>query len=80
MNCQDAHARLYRYLDGEMTPLRRVRMAWHLRRCPPCGEGASFERKLRNRIASGCADPFPQELRDRIVTFLAQEKTDGLEA
>lgn len=80
MNCRDAHARLYRYLDGEMTPWRRVQMVWHFRQCPPCGDGAEFERKLRVRIASGCADTFPQELHDRIVAFLRQNETDGQEA
>lgn len=80
MNCNDAHARLYRYLDGEMTPVRRVVMRWHLYRCPPCGDGADFEKRLKVRIATGCADPLPQDLRERIVAFLSQAETDGLEA
>ena len=80
MNCKDAHARLYRYLDGEMTPMRRAVMRWHLYRCPPCGNGAEFEKRLKVRIATGCADPRPQDLRERIVAFLSQTETDGLEA
>jgi mycothiol system anti-sigma-R factor len=80
MNCHEAHERLYRYLDNEMTPVRRVWVAWHLRRCPPCADGFAFERRLKMRVASGCTEPIPQELYDRLVTFIRQTETDGLEA
>lgn len=80
MNCHEAHERLYRYLDHEMTPVRRVWVAWHLRKCPPCAEGFAFERMLKTRIANGCTEPIPQELHDRLVTFLRQTEADGLEA
>jgi mycothiol system anti-sigma-R factor len=78
MNCHEVHARMYRYLDREMTPLRRVWIAWHLRRCPLCAGGAEFERRLRARIANGCVDPIPQEFHERLVTFLRH--AEGLEA
>ena len=80
MNCNDAIARLYRFIDGEMSLVRRIRLSVHLRRCPPCADGVEFERELRIRIAGGCVDPFPQDLRDRLVAFLGQLETDGLEA
>jgi mycothiol system anti-sigma-R factor len=80
MNCNEAHQRLYRYLDGEMTPVRRAWVTLHLRRCPSCAGGFDFERQLKVRIANGCVDHMPQELHDRIVTFLRQTETDGLGA
>ena len=78
MNCHEATARLYRYLDGEMTFFRRVWIRRHLRRCPPCNGGFEFERRLKERVARDCMDPMPQELYDRLVQFLRQHETDGL--
>lgn len=78
MNCHDAHARRYRYLDGEMRSLRRVQVSLHLRRCTSCAHGFAFEKQLKIRIAGVCSDPFPPELRERIVVLISTtHETDG---
>ena len=43
MDCDKAHRRMYRYLDGEITVIRRWRITRHLDKCPPCAQGYDFE-------------------------------------
>lgn len=80
MNCNEAYDRRYRYLDREMSLVRRVTLRFHLRRCPPCNNGFAFEEKLRIRIARGCVDPYPTELHERLVSLIRQTDTDGTES
>jgi mycothiol system anti-sigma-R factor len=68
--CRDAEARLYEYLDGEMSRFRRWRLRRHLEACPPCGDGFSFEARLKQKVRDGCADEVPEELWNRISMFL----------
>lgn len=77
--CEKAHAELYNYLDGEITTSRRLRVWWHLRRCPPCSDGFQFETKLKGRIRSGCVEDPPQELYDRLRAFLRQRGTSEID-
>jgi len=71
-DCRKAQAKVYRYLDGEMGRLARWRVTRHLRRCPPCTDGFSFEAKLQQRVRADCVDDVPEELMVRITTFLHQ--------
>ena len=70
--CQKSAALIYNYLDKEITVYRRVRVWWHLRKCPPCADGFHFEARLKDRIGRGCRDDPPQELYDRLRAFLDQ--------
>ena len=68
MNCRDAAARLYEYLDGELTPEITARVREHLADCQPCFQRFGFEeaflRFLRARRAGRDAPP---DLRQRIL-------------
>ena len=75
-NCEDTQGQVYLYLDNELTMWRRFRIWWHLRRCPPCGDGFVFEEKLKMRIRSDCVEEPPRELYDRLRTFLREQETD----
>jgi mycothiol system anti-sigma-R factor len=68
--CLDAERRLYEYLDGEMGRIKRWRLKRHLKACPPCEDGYSFESKLKRKIHDGCAEEVPEELWNRISTFI----------
>jgi mycothiol system anti-sigma-R factor len=70
--CLDAEARLYEYLDGEMGRVKRWRLSRHLRKCPPCHDGYSFESALKDKIRAGCADDVPEELWNRIRSLFRQ--------
>ena len=64
---------MYRYLDGEMTVLRRWTITRHLNRCPPCAEGFEFEMEVRQVISSRCRDELPPELKRKIADCLGIE-------
>ena len=76
-DCSKVQTEVYTYLDGEATLWRRARVWWHLRRCPPCTDGFSFERRLQVKIRTDCTDEMPEELRERLFAFLKQEKEHG---
>ena len=73
MNCRQAHAQMYEYLDHENSMLRRLRVRWHLYRCPPCGKGFSFEHALHLRVRDGCHEELPEELSQRLRALLREE-------
>ena len=79
MNCDDATAKLYNYLDGETRAFRRWRVRRHLRVCFSCEEGAKFEARLKMRIKEGCREDLPRELEDKIRAFIRQQNR-GTEA
>jgi mycothiol system anti-sigma-R factor len=67
MDCDKAHLRMYRYLDGEIRVWRRWRITRHLGKCPPCANGFDFEVELREVIASRCRDTVPDDVKRRIA-------------
>ena len=76
MNCHEARSELYTFLDGETRLLRRLKIRWHLRRCPPCEDGRRFEEKLKQRVREGCTDDLPPELAERLLTFIREQDDD----
>jgi mycothiol system anti-sigma-R factor len=68
--CEEAHKRVYTYLDGEIGRYRKWKIKRHLRRCPPCHGGFGFEEKLKMKIRGDCVDDVPEELYDRLSAFL----------
>ncbi|MCB2224411.1 MAG: zf-HC2 domain-containing protein [Actinobacteria bacterium] len=70
--CEKSAHRMYSYLDKEITLVRRVRIRFHLRRCPPCAHGFDFEEQLKQRIRRANREEPSAELMDRLWTFLQQ--------
>jgi len=70
VDCENAHHRLYHYLDGELTVWRRWAIARHLDECPPCAHGFSFELEVRQVVSRKCRDEVPAELIARIAREL----------
>ena len=70
MDCDKAYRRMYRYLDGEITVIRRWRITRHLDKCPPCAQGYDFELEVRQVIATRCRDEVPPELKRKITETL----------
>lgn len=73
VDCDEAIATLYSYLDGELTPEKRASIAAHLDRCGFCGDAAHFEAELRAVIADCARARVPQPLLDKIRNSLATE-------
>lgn len=75
--CAETHRKMYRYLDKEIGLYRRWKIRRHLRRCPPCEDGFTFELKLRHKIRDGCAEEMPRELFDRLIASLRESDGGG---
>jgi mycothiol system anti-sigma-R factor len=70
VDCRETVARLYEFLDGELTEERRRAIEAHLDHCPPCGSVVSFEAELRRVVADRCKDHVPEQLRERIAATI----------
>jgi len=75
VNCSEAVHVLYHFLDGELTPERKLLIEYHLDACHPCLEAFEFEVELRQLIKQRCREQVPDELRLRIKELLASEAT-----
>ena len=73
--CQEVLARLYSFLDGELTETRRQKIQHHLDACSPCLEAYEFEAELRQMIANRLRDRVPDLLRVKIAALIDVEKT-----
>ncbi len=73
VNCSEAVHVLYHFLDGELTPERKLLIEYHLDACYHCVEAFEFEIELRELIKQRCQEQVPDELRLRIKDLLATE-------
>lgn len=58
-SCQEALAKLERYLDGEMPQADVASLARHLDDCYPCADRAEFEEQLRGLVRRVCSPETP---------------------
>lgn len=79
-DCSEMVARLYYFLDGELTDERRTRIQAHLDRCPSCFGAFDFEAELRIVVASRVRSHVPQHLADRIRLSLGAAGFPGGDA
>ena len=71
IDCEEALERLYDYLDGELTDVRREEVQYHLALCAPCLKRATFESAyVRFLEARARARGAPDHLRRRILERL----------
>lgn len=76
-DCTEMVARLYFFLDGELTDDRRSRIQAHLDRCPTCFGAFDFEAELRMVVASRLRSHVPHDLAERIRSSLGEAGDDG---
>ncbi len=67
MNCQRIKEEIKAYIDGELGPVTRLRVARHLRSCPECRREMNEMAELTKRVKSAVSVPAPQGLRDKIL-------------
>jgi mycothiol system anti-sigma-R factor len=65
-DCSAMLARLYSFLDGELTDARRTKIQHHLDACPSCFSRFDFEAELRIVIAKKIVTQVPDSLAERI--------------
>lgn len=74
--CDDAVERLYPYLDNEISTIQRMKVRWHLRRCPPCEGAYHFEEKLKLVIHDRLHEDCPEEVLDRLRRMVRDQIPD----
>lgn len=74
--CEDAIARLYPYLDGEINSYRAWQIRRHLKNCSPCDSAFVFEQKLKVVIRERTQENVPPEVIQRLHTFLREQEPD----
>jgi mycothiol system anti-sigma-R factor len=66
LDCGEALAHLYEYLDGEVAPDDHARIAEHLAECGPCLQEFDVERIVKALVARSCCQVAPSELRAKV--------------
>ena len=71
VTCRGALARLYEYIDGELSPADARAVKLHLKICRACSKRFRFEEQLLAGIRERCRTAaIPEELRQRIESAL----------
>jgi mycothiol system anti-sigma-R factor len=74
--CHEAMERIYPYLDGELTPYKRARIRWHLRKCEMCPDVYDFESRLKQVVHDQAQEEVPDDVVDRLLHFLRDNDCD----
>jgi anti-sigma factor (TIGR02949 family) len=78
VTCQEALARLYDFLDGELDGVSHSQVETHFQKCARCYPHLAFEQNFRealHRAVEGQAAP--PELRSRVLRLLDELPSDG---
>lgn len=74
MPCEEVLARLWEYIDGELTPERTARIREHLDMCERCYPEYDFRRAFRVFLRRQVKTPAPPGLRRKVFEQLLQEE------
>jgi mycothiol system anti-sigma-R factor len=70
--CAQALARVYEYLDGEMSPADLAQMREHLDDCAPCLKQYDLDIALKALVRRSCRESAPADLRERIMIKITE--------
>jgi anti-sigma factor (TIGR02949 family) len=74
MPCDQVIARLWEYIDGELTPDSADRVREHLEICSRCFPQYDFQRAYKEFALRGAAQPVPPQLRRRVFEMILREE------
>jgi anti-sigma factor (TIGR02949 family) len=77
LDCGEALAHLYEFIDGEIGPGDRARIAQHLDECAPCLQEFDVERIVKAIVARSCCQAAPGELRSRVLAQIVTVRVSG---
>ena len=72
IDCEEALRKIEVFVDGELEPAEAQMLRAHLGDCPPCGDRAEFQRRLKALLAAKCASETPTSLRVRLRAILVE--------
>jgi mycothiol system anti-sigma-R factor len=70
--CAQALARVYEYLDGELSASDLDRIREHLDDCGPCLRQYDLDIALKALVRRSCRESAPADLRDRIMMQITE--------
>ena len=71
-DCAQALARVYEYLDGELSASDLDRIREHLDDCGPCLRQYDLDTVLKALVRRSCREAAPADLRDRIMVKITE--------
>jgi mycothiol system anti-sigma-R factor len=72
IDCEEVLRKIDVYVDGELEPGEAEMLRAHLGDCPPCGDRAEFQRRLKALLAAKCVSETPMSLRVRLRAILVE--------
>jgi mycothiol system anti-sigma-R factor len=71
-DCAQALARVYEYLDGELSPNDLDRIREHIDDCSPCLKQYDLDVALKALVRRSCQESAPADLRERIMVKITE--------
>jgi mycothiol system anti-sigma-R factor len=71
-DCAQALARVYEYLDGELSPNDLDRIREHIEDCGPCLQQYDLDIALKALVRRSCQESAPADLRERIMVKITE--------
>jgi mycothiol system anti-sigma-R factor len=75
-DCAQALARVYEYLDGELSPADLDRIREHIDDCGPCLKQYDLDIALKALVRRSCRESAPADLRERIMVKITEIRID----
>jgi len=75
-DCAQALARVYEYLDGELSPADLDRIREHIGTCEPCLRQYDLDIALKALVRRSCRESAPADLRERIMVKITEVRLE----
>ena len=75
-DCAQALARVYEYLDGELSPSDLEQIRDHLDDCGNCLRQYDLDVALKALVRRSCRESAPADLRDRILVKITEVRIE----
>ena len=77
MDCADALAKVYLYLDGEMADADCTELRHHLEECAPCLREFGLEQHFKALVTRSCGcDEAPADMKERLLVRLREVRVE----
>ena len=70
IDCEEALARLFEYIDHELNPGHNHEMDEHLSRCRSCYSRLEFEKRLHGHLQEAVKERAPDELQNKMKDLI----------
>ena len=74
--CEEALAKLFEYIDGELPDAELGKIGTHLQDCPPCEAERRINEKIRLLVSQAHEDRAPHQLRERVLSTIQMARSE----